>query len=153
MLTVKRRQDSVSSLPKTRIGIYFNNNAVFILSIINLICKILVFIGLFITISSNHWAKNPMESDIYTGKEIFFSYNSYIIYSGYKTRCSVHVCLSGNPDPTWLVDFIFVLAIINLFMELINVGIVWYFLYKLSKMDIILGKKKKRIYFQFFVSY
>jgi len=46
-----------------------------------------------------------------------------------------------------LVDLIFVLAIINLFMELINVGIVWYFPYKLSKMDIILGKKKKEYIF------
>jgi len=67
----------------------------------------------------------------------------YIFSSGYKTRCSVHIFFSYNPDPTWLVDLICVLAIVNLCMELINISVIWCSHYKLPKTDTILGKKKQ----------
>jgi len=76
MLTVKK-QTVVSSSSKIRLHIYFDRRTLFTLSVINLICKIIVLGGLLITVYSNHWAKNSIRSDIYTGKEIFFSsYNS-----------------------------------------------------------------------------
>jgi len=45
-------------------------------------------------------------------------------------------------DPTWLVDLIFLLAIINLLMELINTIIIGCSRYRLKIIDILFGKKK-----------
>ena len=54
----------------------------------------------------------------------------------------VHACTQNNLDPTWLVEFIFVLAIINLFIELINVAFMCHSRNKVGRQWIALGKKK-----------
>ncbi len=141
MSTVEHQNFAVLST-KTRLRIYFAHHLLFTLSCFNLICKILVLTGLLITIFSSHWAKSPIGPNIYTGKNSFFI-EFYIFSSGYKTRCSVHICFTNNLDPTWLVDLICLLAIVNLCMELINISIIWCSHYKLPKIDTILGNKKK----------
>jgi hypothetical protein len=110
-----------------RLRFYNNNNpSRLILSLINLLCKIIAVAGTLITIFSDHWAKNSNR------------------YAGYKNRCLVHLCTSINPDPTWLVDIICLLSIVNLLLELMNISIIVYFSSWVRKLDLFLGKEEYR---------
>lgn len=118
-----QRQRASSSTPRLRI--YIDNHVVLILSMIILVCKVVLVVGILIAVFSNHWARSPNDA----GR-----------YAGYRARCDVHLCLSKDPDPTWLVDLICALSVINLLMELINITIVGCCSQGSRKNDVLLGK-------------
>jgi hypothetical protein len=72
-------QNFASLSAKIRLRIFFTHHLIFTLSFINLICKIFVLTGLLITIFSSHWAKNPIGSNMYTGKKIFSCNSIYFL--------------------------------------------------------------------------
>jgi hypothetical protein len=64
----------------------------------------------------------------------------YFIHSGYKTtQFSVHICTSNDIDATWLVDLVCMLAIINRFIEFIDISMICYFSCVKSQMNTIFG--------------
>ena len=114
-------------LPYTaRLLIYIDVHKELFLSIINLLCKIFLAIAILITIFSNQWARSLDEPNKYTG---------------YKNRCAAHRCRSSDADPTWLIDLIGFLSMINLLMELSNIFIMKCCSSRPRKIDILLGKK------------
>lgn len=67
MLTINEKR-GLTALPNKPLKVYFDYHLLLTLSLINLICKLIVFAGLITTIFSNHWARSPRESNVYAGK-------------------------------------------------------------------------------------
>lgn len=126
-------QQHLHNLPMKQFSIYHNNYTSFCLSIIILICKLIVLIGLFITFFSDHWA---------------LSLHSPNIYAGYKNRCTVHQCPLNDTDPVWLIDIAYLLGIINFKIELINIILHYCYIDKASKLKMIIGKRKKKEFYK-----
>ena len=59
---------SVQNQPTKCFRPCFDDHPSFSLSIIIIICKIIILVGLLITFFSNHWAINPLIPNIYAGK-------------------------------------------------------------------------------------